>query len=182
MQCTLGQENVGKTSTSFEKYDYLVISFVDQQTDKDVMFDSLEDFFLFKNDLDHEVEGDNMPEFFMVKEPTASTQMAEAHTSLCIPIPWKLISLSDQNGESACIFAAGSPNKIVLQEYQDPCGILFQALEKINVVWFIIISFGFSGYFEFPTGSSFRLLEISESRNLVCSHLLDWLHWKANYT
>jgi len=182
LQCTLGQENVGKTSSSFEKNDSLVISFVDQQTDKAVMFDNLEDCFLFKNDLDHEVERDNMPEFFMVKEPTASTQMAKADTSLCISLPWKSIALLDQNGESTCIFAAGSPNKIVLQDYQDPCGILLQALEKINVVWFIIISFGFSGYFELPTGSSFCLLEISESRNLVCSHLLDWLHWKAHYT
>jgi len=182
LKCTLGQENVGKTSSSFEKDDCLVINFVDQQIDKVVMFDNLEDRFLFKNDLDHEVERENMPEFFMVKEPTASTQMAEAHTSLCIPIPWKSIPLSDQNGESARIFAAGSPNKIVLQDYQDPCGILLKALEKINVAWFIIISFGFSGYLELPTGSSFRLLEISESRNLVCSHLLDWLHWKANYT
>jgi len=35
------------------------------------MIDNLEDFFLFKNDLDHEVEEyelerDNMPEFFML--------------------------------------------------------------------------------------------------------------------
>jgi len=70
----------------------------------------------------------------------------------------------------------------MFQDYQDHFGILLQALEKINIAWFIIISFGFSGYFELPTGSSFHLLEISESRNLVCSHLLDWLHWKAHYT
>ena len=55
------------------------------------MFDNLEDCFLFKNDLDHEVEEyelerDNMPKFLMVKEFTANTQMEEAYTSLCLPI------------------------------------------------------------------------------------------------
>ena len=183
LQCTHSQESVGETFSSFEKDDYHVISFVDQQTDKAVMFDNLEDCFLFKNDLDHEVERDNMPEFFMVKELTANTHMAKAYTSLCLPINQQPTVLSDQNEASARIFAAGSPNKIVLQEYQDPFGILLlKSLEKINVAWFIIVSFGFSGHYELPTGSSFRLLEKSESRNLVCIHLLDWLHWKAHYT
>jgi len=182
LQCTHSQESVGETSSSFEKDDYLVISFVDQQTDKAVMFDNLEDCFLFKNDLDHEVERDNMPEFFMVKEPTANTHMAEAYTSLCLSINQQSIVLSDQNEASTYIFNVGSQGKIVFQDYQDPFGILLQALEKINLAWFMIINFGFSGYFELPTGSSFRLLEKSESRNLVCSHLLDWLHWKAHYT
>ena len=190
LHCAHGQEGVGETSSSFENDDSLVISFIDQQTynvffhedDKDVMFYNLEDCFLFKNDLDHEVEEyelerDNMLGFLMVKEPTTNTQMAEAHTSLCIPIPRKSIVLSDQNGGSTCIFAAGPQDKSVLQDYQDPFGVLLQALEKINFAWFIIISFGFSGYFELPTSSSFRMLEISESVNLVCSHLLDWLHW-----
>ena len=64
------------------------------EDDKAVRFDNLEYCFLFKNDLDHEVEEyelerDNTPEFLMVKEPTTITQMAEAHTSLCIPITQK---------------------------------------------------------------------------------------------
>jgi len=79
-QCAHGQEGDGGTSSSFENDDSLVISFIDQQKDniffheddKAVMFDDLEDCFLCKNDLDHEVERDNMPEFFMVKEPTAN--------------------------------------------------------------------------------------------------------------
>jgi len=121
LQCTHGQESVGEISSSFENDDGLVISFIDQQTnniffhkdDKAVMFDNLEDCFLFKNDLDHEdeeyeLERDNMPRFLMVKEPTAKTQMAKKHTSLCIPIPQKSIVLSDQNEGSTCIFAAGS--------------------------------------------------------------------------
>ena len=42
------------------------------------MFDSLEDCFLFKNDLDHEVEEydlerENMPEFLKFKEFIANT-------------------------------------------------------------------------------------------------------------
>jgi len=99
LQCPHGQESVGETSSSFENDDGLVISFIDQQKDniffheddKAVMFDNLEDCFLFKNDLDHEVEEydlkrDNMPEFLMVKELTANTQMEEAYTSLCLPI------------------------------------------------------------------------------------------------
>ena len=194
-QCAHGHESVGETSSSFENDDSLVISFIDQQTDniffheddEAVMFDDLEDNFLFKNDLDHEIEEyklerDNMSKFLTVKEFTANTHMVEAYTSMCLPINQQPTVLSDQNEASTYIFAAGSPNKVVLQDYQDPFGILLQALENINVAWFIIISFGFSGYFELPTGSSFRLLEISESRNLVCSHLLDWLHWKAHYT
>ena len=185
MQRADGQEGVGETSSSFKNDDGLVISFIDQQIhniffhedDKAVMFDNLEDCFLFKNDLDHEVE-EYMSEFLMVKEPTANTQMAD----LCISIPQKSIFLSDQNEVDTSIFAAGSPDKPVLQDFQDPFSILLQTLERINIAWFIIIRFGFSGYFELPTGSSVRLLRENKSRNLGCSHLLDWLHWKAHYT
>ena len=131
------------------------------------MFDNLEDFFLFKNDLDHEVEEyelerDNMPEFIMVKEPTANTQMEKAYTSLCLPITRQSIVLSDQNEASSCNFAAGSQDQLVLRDFQDPFGILLQASEKINVAWFVIISLGFSGYCELPTCTSFYLLEKSE--------------------
>jgi len=127
LQCAHGQESVGEISSTFENNDSLEISFIDQQTDniffheddKAVMFDDLEDCFLFKNDLGHaveeyELERDNMPEFLTVKEFTANTQTVEAHTSLCIPIPQKSIVLSDQNGGSTCIFAAGSQDNPVL--------------------------------------------------------------------
>ena len=59
------------------------------------MFDNLEDFFLFKNVLDYEIEEyeherDSMLEFelefLMVKEFTTNTQIAETYTSLCLPI------------------------------------------------------------------------------------------------
>ena len=151
------------------------------------MFDNLEDCFLFKNDLDHEIEEnelerENMPKFLMVKEFRANTQIAEAYTALFLPINHQPTVISDQNEGSTCIFAAGSQDKIVLQDYEDTFGILLQALEKINVAWFVIISLGFSGYCELPTCTSFRLLKTSESRNLVYSHLLDWLHWKSHYT
>ena len=145
-QCAHGQEGDGGTSSSFENDDSFVISFIDQQTDniffheadKAVMFDDLEDCFLSKNDLDHEVEEyelerDNMLGFLMVKEPIANTQMAEAYTSLCLPINQQPTVLSDRNEASTYIFAVGSQDKIVLQDYQDPFGILLQALEKINV-------------------------------------------------
>jgi len=90
------------------------------------------------------------------------------------------VVLLDQNEGSTCIFAAGSQDKLVLQNFQYPFGILLRAPKKMNVGWFVILSLGFSGYCELSTGSSFRLLEKIESRNLVCSHLLDWLHWKAH--
>lgn len=74
LQFAHGQEGDGGTSSSFENDENIVISFIDQQTDNiffheydnAVMFDNLEDCFLFKNDLDHEVEEyelerDNMP-------------------------------------------------------------------------------------------------------------------------
>lgn len=151
------------------------------------MFDNLEDCFLFKNDLDHKVEGyelerDNMLEFLMVKEFTANTQMAEAYTSLCLPITQQLVVLSDQNEVSTCIFAIGSQDKLVLQDFQDPFDILLQAPEKMNVGWFASISLGFNCYCELPTCTSFCLLEERESRISLSSHLLDWLHWKAHFT
>ena len=151
------------------------------------MFDNLEDCLLFKNDLDHEVEEyelerDNMPKFLMVKELIANNQMEKAYTSSCLPVTRQSIVLLDQNEVSSCNFAAGSQDQLVLQDFQDPFGILLQASEKINVSWFIIISLGFNGYWEFPTCTSFCLLEKSESKILVCSHLLDWLHWKDHYT
>jgi len=86
LQCAHGQEVVGETSSSFENDDSLEIRFIDQQrdniffheNDKAIMFDNLEDFFLFKNDLDHEIEEyepkrDNIPEFIMVEEFIANT-------------------------------------------------------------------------------------------------------------
>jgi len=117
LQCTHGQESVGESFSSFENDDSLVTSFIDQQTnniffhedDKAVMFDDLEDCFLFKNDLEHEVERDNA-----VKEITANTHMAEFYTTLSLPINQQPTVLSDQNEASARIFAVGSPNKIVL--------------------------------------------------------------------
>jgi len=77
--------------------------------------------------------------------------MAEAYPSLCLPITRKSIVLSDHNEVSTCVFAARSQDKLVLQDFQDPFGILLKALEKINVAWFVIISLGFSGYCELPT-------------------------------
>ena len=102
------------------------------------MFDNIEDCFLFKNDLDHEVEGyelerDKMLEFRMVKEFTTNTQMAEAYTSLFPPITQQLVVLSDQNEGSTCIFVVGSQDKLVVQDFQDPFDILLQAPEKMNV-------------------------------------------------
>ena len=151
------------------------------------MFDNLEDCFLFKNDLDHEVEEyelerDNMPEFLTVEEFTANTQMAKDYTSLCLPITQQSIGLSYQNEGSTCIFNDGSQDKLVLQDFQDLFHILLQALEKMNVAQFVSISLGFSCYCELPTCTSFYLLEESESRISVCSHLLDWLHWKVHFT
>ena len=108
--------------------------------------------------------------------------MEEAYTSLCLPITRQSIVLSNQNEASSCIFAAGSQDKLVLQDFQDPFDSLLQALEKMNVVLFVSISLSFNFYCELPTCTSFCLLEESESRTSVSSHLLDWLHWKDHLT
>jgi len=126
-KCAHGQEGDGGTSSSFENDDSFVIRFIDQQTDniffhevdKAIMFDDLEDCFLSKNDLDHEVEEyelerDNMLGFLMVKEPTTNTQMAEAYTSLCLPISQQPTVLSYQNEGSTVFFVARSQDKLVL--------------------------------------------------------------------
>jgi len=63
---------------------------------------------------EYELERDNMPGFLTVKEFTANTQMAEAYTSLCLPITQQPVVLSNQNEGSTCIFVVGSQDKIVL--------------------------------------------------------------------
>ena len=132
------------------------------------MFDNLEECFMFKNELEYEIKGyepkkDSIPEidleFFMLKEFIANTQIAEAYTSLCIPINQQPTILSDQNEGSTCIFVAKFQDKLVLQDFQDPFSTLLQALENMNVAWFISISLGFSCYYELPTCTSFYLLK-----------------------
>jgi len=106
------------------------------------MFDNLEECFLFKNDLDYEIEEYeperyNIPEieyeFLILEEFIANTQIKKAYTYLCLPINQQPTVVSDQNEGSTCIFTAGSQDKLVLQDFQDPFGILLQALEKMNV-------------------------------------------------
>ena len=139
-QCAHGHESVGETSSSFENDDSLVISFIDQKTDNmAVMFDDIEDCFLFKNDLDHKIEEyklerDNMSKFLTVKEFTANTQIEKGYTSLCLPINQQPIVLSGQNEGSTCIFVVGSKDKVMLHDFQDPLRSLLQALEKRNFV------------------------------------------------
>jgi len=190
LQCAHGQEGVGEASSTFENDDSLEIGFIDQQTDNvflheddmAIMFDNLEECFLFKKVLDYDIEEcepkrHSMPEFesefLMVEEFTASTQIAEAYTALCLPINQQPTVLSDHNEGSTCIFVVGSQDKLVLHDFQDPFGILLQASEKMNVSWFISISLGFSCSCELPTCTSFYLLRESERRTSVCSHLLD---------
>ena len=72
--------------------------------------------------------------------------------------------------------------EVIFLDFQDPFDTLLQALEKMNDVSFVNISLGFNFYYEFPTYTSLCLLEESESRILVSSHLLDWLHWKDHFT
>lgn len=70
-----------------------------------VMFDNLEECFLFKKGLDYDIEEcepkrHSTPEFklefLMVEEFTASTQIEEAYTALCLPINQQTTVLSDQ--------------------------------------------------------------------------------------
>lgn len=127
LQCAHGREGVSQASSTFENDNSLEIRLLDivffHDNDKAVMFDDLEDCFLFKKGLDYEIEEyelerDNMPEFesdfLIVKEFTANPQIIEAYSSLCLPINQQPIFLSDKNEGSTCIFAAGSLDKLVL--------------------------------------------------------------------
>ena len=78
--------------------DQLADIFFFHEDDRALMFDNLEEFFLFKNDLDYEFEEyetkrDKMPEieseFLVLKEFSANTQIAKGYTSLCLPIDQK---------------------------------------------------------------------------------------------
>lgn len=175
LQRSHSQEGVSETSYTFENEQSLEIIFIDQkidiiffhEDDRVVMFDNPEECFVFKNELDYEFEEyeperDNMLEiesqFLVLEEFTVNTQIAEGYTSLCLPINQQPIIILDQNKGSTCIFTVGSQEKVVLQDFQDPFGILLQALEKMNVVQFVSISLGFSCHCEFPTCTSFCLL------------------------
>jgi len=90
LQCSHSQEGVSETSSSFENENSIEIRFIDQlidiaffhEDDRAVMLDNLEEFVLFKNDLDYEFqeyepERDSMPEiksgFLMLDEFIANT-------------------------------------------------------------------------------------------------------------
>ena len=108
--------------------------------------------------------------------------MAEVYTSPCLPIDQQPNFISYQNEECACIFSVGSQDKVMLQDFQDPFGSLLQALEKMNFVLFVSVSFGFCFYCEFPTCTSFFFIEESERKTSVSIHLPDWLHWNDHFT
>jgi hypothetical protein len=93
------------------------------EEDRADMFNNLEECFLFKDDLDYEMEEyeseiDSMPEIeselLMLEEFTANTQVAESHTSLCLPMDQQPSILSDQNERSTCIFV-GFQDKVTFQ-------------------------------------------------------------------
>ena len=76
------------------------------EEDRVGMFNNIEECFLFKDDLDYELEEyeyelDIMPEiesnFLMLEEFTANIQVTESHTSLCLPMDQQPSIHSNQN-------------------------------------------------------------------------------------
>ena len=86
------------------------------------------------------------------------------------------------NSREKSTFFIPDQREVNFLDFQDPFDSILQALEKINVVSFVNISLGFSFCCEFPTCTSFCMLEESESRIQENNHLLDWLHWKDHFT
>ena len=87
------------------------------------MFNNLEECFLFKDDLDYEVEEceseiESMleieSEFLTLEEFIANTQVGEIHTSLCLPMDQKPSIILDKNERSTCILA-GFQDKVEFQ-------------------------------------------------------------------
>ena len=150
------------------------------------MFDNPEECFLFKDDLDYELEecepeGDNMPEieskFLMLQEFAANTQIAESHTSVCSPMDQQPSVLSDQNEECACVFAE-SQDKVTFHIFEDHFTDLLRLAGKMYFLVFMDQKHVFNRHLDWPSFCFFCLLEENESIISVSSHLLDWLHWK----
>ena len=154
------------------------------------MFDNFEEFFLFKDDLDYEFEEyepkiDNVQEIEselpILQEFTANTQIAEGHTSLCLPMDQQPSVLTDHNEECACVFA-GSQDKVTFQIFEDPFTDLLQLAGKMYFLVFMDQKHMFSRHLEWPSFCFFCLLKENERKISVSSHLLDWLHWKDHFT
>ena len=88
----------------FLQRDQLTWNIFFHEEDKAVMFNNLEECFMFKDDLDYEFEEneseiDSMPEIeselLVLQEFIANTQIAESHTSLCLPMDQQPSIISD---------------------------------------------------------------------------------------
>ena len=97
----------------FLQEDQLIETVVFHEDDRVVMFNNIEEFFLFKDYLEYEFEEyepkrDSMPEieseFPMLEEFTTNTQIAEIQTSICPPMDQQPSVLSNQNEECAFFF------------------------------------------------------------------------------
>ena len=90
----------------FLQRDQLKETIVFHEEDKTIIFDNIEECFMFKYDLDYEFEEyepkrDNVQDieskFPVLQEFSTNTQIAESHTSLCLPMDQQPSILSDQN-------------------------------------------------------------------------------------
>jgi len=82
-------------------------------------------------------------------------------------------SLLQPYGNNSYSYPFIDSQKVTLRDFQDPFDRILQALEKMNVVWFVSITLGSNCCCEFSTCTSFFLLEVSDSRISVSNHLLD---------
>ena len=130
------------------------------EENKVVMFKNLEDFFLFKDDLDYEFEEyepkiDSVKEiesqFPVLQEFATNTQIAAIHTSLCLLLDQQPSIISDQNEGSTCIFATRSQDKVKFQIYENPFADLLQLVGKMYFLVFMDQKHMFSRNLEWPS-------------------------------
>ena len=154
------------------------------EEDRANMFNNIEECFLFKDDLDYELEEfeskiDSMleieSELVTLEEFTPNTQVVETQTSLCLPMAQQPSILSNQNERSTCVFF-GFQDKVTFQIFKDPYIDVLQSPRKMNFLVFMDNDHMFSGHLQWPRFCFFRLLEETTRKIQVGSHLLNWLH------
>ena len=89
--------------------------------------------------------------------------------------------LSDQNEECACVFVE-SQDKVTFHIFEDPFTNLLLLVGNIYFLFFMDQKHMFSRHLEWPSFCFFCLLEENESKILVSTHMLYWLHWKDHFT
>jgi len=86
----------------------------------------------------------------MLDEFAANSQVAESHTSLCLPMDQQPSVLSYQNERSTCIFV-GLQDKVTFQIFKDPYTRLLQPSRNMNFLVSTDHENTFNGHLEWPS-------------------------------